>query len=211
MKKLMLGLFVVLMLAAVGCGSAPEPKEEKATVEIVEPEIDRPVFVDHKNLAFGGDIPSWVTTDEGALEKLPEYDGLFVFRFEATGEDLQGVQLTVDNLQAAPQIARMISLRVQQKFAGAQVGDNNFVETYFENVVKVLAEAEVSGYRKYGDYWVLRQWNDGRQDYLVRTLYTMSKDAVEDLIDAAVSGQSADTEEEQTAKDLVRGLLDEGI
>ena len=42
----------------------------------------------------------------------------------------------------------MVSTRVMNKFAGAQVGDKDMVETYMEEVAKVLALAEYSGARQ---------------------------------------------------------------
>ena len=106
----------------------------------------------------------------------------------------------------------MVSTRVRQVFAGAQVGDQDFVETYFENVVKIVAETQISGLRKYGDFWVLKEYvsTDGRagdREYAYYTLYTVDRDIVHELIRRAIDGVSATTEEELTARERVRQIL----
>ncbi|MFW5689675.1 MAG: hypothetical protein ACOC1U_08890, partial [Spirochaetota bacterium] len=98
--------------------------------------------------------------------------------------------------------------------AGAQVGDQDFVETYFENVVKTISETQINGLRKYGDFWVLKQYiNDdgsaGDQEYAYYTLYTVDEDIIEELIDRAIEGVDAETEEELSARERVRQVLED--
>jgi hypothetical protein len=196
---------VAASIVAASCASKPEhPRAEfmPASFRIIE----------HKNSTLGGDVPGWTSMDEGALEADDRFDGKYVFRFEETGRNLAGVRTVADNMSAPSEVARMIATRVRQVFAGAQVGDQDFVETYFENVVKVVSETQISGLRKYGDFWVLKEYmnGDGRADnreYAYYTLYTVDRDIVHELIRRAIDGVSVTTEEEVTARERVRQIL----
>jgi hypothetical protein len=208
MKRLYLFAVVVVLLGVVvGCASGP-PTEPA--------EFDEPSFkiIEYKNMALGQEIPDWVTRDVGELED--EFENEYIFRFEQTGKDLTGVKNIADNMNAPAEVARLVSTRVEQVFAGAQVGDNNFVESYFENVVRTVADAQINGLRKYGDFWVLKEYYDERgnaidREYEYYTMYRISRNQVDDLIDRAVTGQAAPTEEEQTARERVREILRDGI
>jgi hypothetical protein len=208
MKRILAGFTAVLGLALIaGCASGP-PTEP---AEFQQPEV---TIVDYKNSALGAEIPDWVTKDVGELED--EFEDEYIFRFEQTGRDLTGVKNIADNMNAPSEVARLISTRVEQVFAGAQVGDNNFVETYFENVVRTVAEAQINGLRKYGDFWVLKEYYDDRgepteREYEYYTLYRIERSQVDELIDRAVTGLDAPTEEEQTARERVREILRDGI
>jgi hypothetical protein len=198
-------LIVAVVIVVVGCASAPEhPRAEFAPASFR--------IIEHKNSTLGGDVPGWASMDEGALEADDRFDGKYVFRFEETGRSLAGVRSVADNMSAPSEVARMVSTRVRQVFAGAQVGDQDFVETYFENVVKIVAETQISGLRKYGDFWVLKEYvsTDGRagdREYAYYTLYTVDRDIVHELIRRAIDGVSATTEEELTARERVRQIL----
>lgn len=210
MNKVVIAIAALaLVLAMAGCKSAPDvpPAEfEDANFKVIE----------HENSVLGGDIPDWTGKETGELEDDPRFEGSYVFRFQRTGRDLNGVMTLTDNMDAPSEVARLVSTRVEQVFAGAEVGDQNFVETYFENVVKTVTDAEINGLRKYGDFWVLRQYIEedgsaGDEEYVYFTLYIIDRTQVDDLIERAITGQPADTEEEQTAKDRVREILRDGI
>ncbi|MEE8440129.1 MAG: hypothetical protein V3S41_00285 [Spirochaetia bacterium] len=201
-----LGVVLVVFFAA-GCAGGPPT----APAEFEEPSFK---IIEYKNSALGAEVPDWVTKDVGELED--DFEDEYIFRFEQTGRDLTGVKNIADNMNAPAELARLVSTRVQQKFAGAQVGDQDFVETYFENVVKIVSEAEISGLRKYGDFWVLKEYYDEKgnpteREYEYYTMYRISRDHVDDLIDRAISGLDAQTEEEQTARERVREILNDGI
>ncbi|HKJ85976.1 MAG TPA: hypothetical protein VKA06_07860 [Spirochaetia bacterium] len=198
-----LGL-VLLVAGCAGTPDTPAAEFEQASFKIIE----------HKNSTLGGDVPDWTSMDVGELEEDERFEGRYVFRFEETGEDLAGVKTIADNMRAPSEVARLVSTRVEQVFAGAQVGDQDFVETYFENVVKTVSETEINGLRKYGDFWVLKQYvnedgSPGEKEYAYYTLYTVEEDIVEELIERAIEGVDADTEEELSAKERVRQVLED--
>ncbi len=196
---------VAAVIVAAGCASTPEhPRAEFAPASFR--------IIEHKNSTLGGDVPNWASMDEGALEADDRFDGKYVFRFEETGRNLAGVRAVADNMSAPSEVARMVSTRVRQVFAGAQVGDQDFVETYFENVVKTVSETQISGLRKYGDFWVLKEYiNDdgraGQREYAYYTVYTVDRDIVHELVRRAIDGVAATTEEELTARERVRQIL----
>lgn len=209
MKRIAPSIIIAALVAIIAVGCAGEPEPQGAQVS-----APRFTIIEHKNMALGGDVPEWATAEIGELETWPEFEGKYVFKFEETGADLNGVKTISDNMNAATEVARLISTRVQQTFAGAEVGDNDMVETYFENIVKVVAEAEINGLRKYGDYWVLKQYQDedgnpGREEYAYYTIFTIDKPTIDRLINEAIEGLDADTEEERSAQDRVRTLLQE--
>ena len=204
-----LTLMAVAMVVLLGAGCASGPPIEPA-------EFEQPNFkiVEYKNSALGGDVPDWVTRDVGELED--DFEGEYIFKFEQTGADLTGVKNVADNMNAPAEVARLVTTRVRQVFAGAQVGDEDFVETYFENVVRIVSEAEINGLRKYGDFWVLKEYYDEdgdptEREYEYYTMYRIAQDQVDDLIDRAITGLEAETEEELTARERVREILKDGI
>lgn len=206
-RRLILAGLIAWAILIAGCAGGPP---------VAQAEFEAPSFkiVEYKNSALGADIPDWVTKDVGELEG--DFEGEYIFRFEQSGQDLTGVKNIADNMNAPAEVARLVSTRVEQKFAGAQVGDENFVETYFENVVRTVSQAEINGLRKYGDFWVLKEYYDDKgnptsREYEYYTMYRISRAQVDDLIDRAISGLNATTEEEQTARDRVREILSDGI
>ena len=77
----------------------------------------------------------------------------------------------------------MISTRVKDTFAGAQVGDKDKIETYMERAVKSVSEATFTGFAMEGDWWVKLQTftSDGKPDkqvYRVIQLWTIDKDVL---------------------------------
>ena len=189
------------------CASAPVEKPvEKVNVSIKTPAKQ---ILDHKGALTGGDIPLWVNQDVGEIETDAKYKDMYAFRGEATGGSEQSAKLIASRLDADTQIARMISLRVQNMFSGAQVGDDKTIETYMENVVKSLADAKISGWREAGSWWVQYEYTaTNKQEYRYYLLYTIPKDAVKKLIDAAIAGQPAETKDKITARDRVKQITE---
>jgi hypothetical protein len=204
-----LGLAVLLLMAFVSCASPPPPPpQEEEPIQASNPYR----VIEHKNTMLGGTVPDWATMAIGALEADPRFTDNYVFKFEEVGQDLTGVKLLADRMNAPAAIAQQINARVQSKFAGAQVGDNNFVETYFENTVKTISEATISGFRKYDDFWVHREVIEtGEREYIYYSLFIIPVQEVDRLIQEAITGQAAVTEEETTARERVREIFAEGL
>jgi hypothetical protein len=214
---------IVLVAIAVlfACAGKPAPVEEEKTLK-VEPQVYPPKVIEHKLTALGGDVPQWVFDyAEGVdFEKEAEFEGMYVFVFEQTGKDLEGVKAWTRSFSAATEVARMVSTRVMNKFAGAQVGDKDMVETYMEEVAKILAVAEYAGARKKDDFWLYRQFYDDNgkateKIYTYFLLYSVPSEQIDAAIQRALDAQSnkakPKTEEEQTARDRVKELFSEGL
>ena len=220
MNKILTVVLAVLMIGLIGCASSPK-KSDKPKGEIkVETKVYPPKVVEHKNTAFGGEVPEWVFQEADELEKQDKYKGAYVFKFDQTGESLDGVQAWTRSFVAATEVARMVSIRVTNKFAGALVGDKDKVETYMEEVAKVLAQAQYAGARKVGDFWVHQQTykSDGKPDKLIYRyllLYSVPKEQIDAAIARALDEQAGKnkpkSEEEQTARDRVKELFKEGM
>jgi hypothetical protein len=217
MKKLIILLLVSLGLLFVGCASQPPAEEPEEEVEVVG-EVYPPKVLEHKTSAFDGSVPEWVFLDATELERTEQYEDSYVFVFDTMGESLDGVKAWASGFEAPKEVARMVSTRVKNKFVGAQVGDKDMVESYMEEVVKLLAEAQYSGARKGGDFWVYQQYfdeagNPDKRQYRYLYLYIVPKQQVDDAIDRALEAQNSKakpkTEEEKVARDRVKQLFDE--
>ncbi len=210
--KIRIALTAVLLILVIFASCVTPPPEPEES-EVAELDVASPyTVIEHKNTQLGGPIPVWTYTAIGALETEPRFEGRYLYRFERVGQDLNGVRTLADTFDASSTISREVNFRVQQKFAGAEVGDNDFVETYFENVVRVLADARISGFRKYDDFWIFRVDNrNGQEEYVYYSLYTIDQSEVDRLIDEAISGQPSNTEEEQTAQQRVREIFESGL
>jgi hypothetical protein len=220
MKKLWVIVAVIAMVAFVfACAGGPKAKQPKGEIK-VEPKVYPPKTIEHKGTAFGTDVPNWVFEEQADLEQEKEYKGLYVFKFEQTGKDLEGVKAWTRSFTAATEVARMVSTRVMNKFAGAQIGDKDMVETYMEEVAKVLAVAEYAGARQKADFWVYQQYysDDGKPTdkiYRYMLLYTVPREQIDAAIQRALDAQSGKskpkTEEEQTARERVKELFSDGM
>ena len=178
-------------------------------------------MLDHKNYKWGRDVPDWVVMNAQELEELDRYEGRYVFKFESPrAQSLQGAEIWTRNFQAASQIAQVVRNRVQTKFAGAAAGDIDMVETYMEQVVQSLSDAEFSGYQPVDDYWVqMRYYNDDgsveEDGYTYLVLYTIPKETLDRMIDEALDQAARqnqpDTEEEETARQRVEEAFANGL
>jgi len=213
-------VLVAIGLLFAGCKTKPTPEQERALK--VEPQVYPPKVIEHKLTALGGDIPEWIFQYANGedLEKERDYKDNYVFVFEQTGKDLEGVKAWTRSFSAATEVARMVSTRVMNKFAGAQVGDKDMVETYMEEVAKILAVAEYSGARKKDDFWIYRQFYDDngnptKKEYTYYMLYTVPEEqidaAIQRSLDAQTNKEKAKTEEEQVARDRVKELFSDGL
>jgi hypothetical protein len=220
MKKLWIIVAVIAAVAFVfACAGGPKAKEPKGEIK-VEPKVYPPKTIEHEGTAFGMDVPNWVFEEQENIEADREYKGLYVFKFEQTGKDLEGVKAWTRSFTAATEVARMVSTRVMNKFVGAQVGDKDMVETYMEEVAKVLAEAQYAGARQKADFWVYQQYYDDggkptEKIYRYLLLYTVPREQIDAAIQRALDEQNnkakPKTEEEQTARERVRELFNDGM
>jgi hypothetical protein len=213
MKKIVhLALAVaVLAIVVAGCASEPEPQREAVTVE-APPEYQ---IIDHKTRDFGGSVPDWVTKSASELEGMSQYQDFYVFVDDQVGRDIEGLKLWARGFSISSEIARLVSTRVEDKFVGAAAGDRNELETYLEEVVKSVSEAQYSGARVEQDFWVKRRkLSDNTEDYRYLFLVTVPRQQ----IDAAIQRALDEAEEarnpspnKQTAIDRVKAAFDEGL
>ncbi|MBU0927643.1 MAG: hypothetical protein KKA67_07830 [Spirochaetes bacterium] len=224
MKKI---LSVLLVLAAVfavaSCVSQPAPAEgPKPADTVLTPDV-----LEHKGTALGANVPAWtmayIENGPSGVEKLPEYKGKYVIVLDSEGASKQGTIAAMDNMDAPVQIARYLSTRVQQKFAGAQVGDRDQLQEYFENVVKTVSEARFSGFMAGPDWWVyLQYYKPGakaktevdRRIYRVIKIYTIDQDVLKNQLDKYLNDAEAavaKTPEKQRAMDAVQSAFYEGF
>ncbi len=225
MKKTLWIVTIVAVAALLAMGtacssspeSAPEKKDASAEAAPAEPDVKRPVILDHENRKWGDPVPEWVKMDGVDLEKQDDYEGQYVFVVESpVSQSLDGAKMAATNFGVMAQVSQMINTRVQNKFSGAQVGDQDSIETYMEQVTKTLSEAQISGLRQERDYWVKQRYFDAdgeveKEAYTVKMLYTIDQAILDELVKSAVDGTEPETEEAQRAKDLVQGELSEGL
>lgn len=223
MKKILGILLVVLaVFALASCASQPKVEAPKVADTVLTPDV-----LEHKGTALGANVPAWVMSyiESGAssVEKLPEYKGKYVIVLDSEGQSKQGTQTAMDNMDAPVQIARYLSTRVQQKFAGAQVGDRDQLTEYFENVVKTVSEAKFSGFMAGPDWWVyLQYYKPGaknkseveRRIYRVIKLYSIDIEVLQKQLEkylTDVEAAVAKTPEKQRAIDAVQSAFYEGF
>jgi hypothetical protein len=213
MKKIIHLVLAVMVLAilVVGCASEPEPVEEPVTVE-APPEYQ---IIDHKTRDFGGSVPDWVTKSASELEQSSQYQDFYVFVDDQVGRDLEGLKLWARGFSISSEIARLVSTRVEDKFVGAAAGDRNELETYLEEVVKSVSEAQYSGARIEQDFWVKRRRvSDNTEDYRYLFLVTVPRQQIDDAIRRALDEAEEarnPSPNKQTAIDRVKDAFDEGL
>ncbi len=223
MRKI-LGIFVVLLSLAVVIGCASKPKAPQAGVNPPAPTVKAypPQIIEHKGTAFGQDYPKWMSAaldGPKAVEKLPDYANKYIVVVQEDGADLTGAQLAASRLDAQTTIAALISTRVKDTFAGAQVGDKDKIETYMERAVKSVSEATFTGFAMESDWWAKLQTftSDGKADkqvYRVIQIWSIDQDSLKQQINAVLKGAAAAepvTADKQKAIDLVQQSFFDGF
>jgi hypothetical protein len=210
---------MLLILAVLGCKtttSQTKEEEKKEEVVKVEEQVEEWVIVDHKTKDFGGSVPRWVEKTPLQLQKEDMYKDYYVFIEDQIGKDLDGIKIWAQNFSINANIARMVTTRVQARFAGAAVGDKDMVETYFENVVKSMSEASFSRVVVEDEFWIKKQSKkSGEVEYRYLFLATVPRDEIDRAIQRAFADAEADskpkTEEEKVARERVKEAFDEGF
>jgi hypothetical protein len=183
------------------------------------------VVLDHKTKAVGQDVPEWVTRyiNDGLIgvETMPQYKDKFVFIGEDSGTNLNALRQWSINFTVAQDLSRIISTRVQSRFAGAGAGSpDDEYGRYFETVVKNSSDATYSGARKETDFWLLKRYfkADGktvdREVYDFYVLISIDKDILERQITDILNGTNTDTpptKEQAVAIDRVKQAFYEGF
>jgi hypothetical protein len=181
-----------------------------------------PQIIEHKGTAFGRDYPKWMDAaldGPKAVEKLPDFANKYIVVVQEDGADLTGAQLAASKLDAQTTISALISTRVKDTFAGAQVGDKDKIETYMERAVKSVSEATFSGFSMESDWWVKLQnfTSDGKPDkqvYRVIQIWGIDKDSLQKQIGAKLKDAAAaetPTPDKQKAMDLVQQSFFDGF
>lgn len=225
MKKAIVVLSIVaLALTAIGCASAPAGAAPAATPVAAAPTVKMEV-IEHKASGIGGNIPEWVQiyieSGNSGVEALEKFQKMYVFVGEDSGVNLNALRLWAQGFNVAQDLARLVSTRVQAKFAGAAAGspDDEFGR-YFENVVKSASEATITGARKDSDFWVYKRYfkADGKTEdrvvYDYYVLVTIDREVLKTQLDKILAGVVPDkpvTKQQQTAIDRVKESFYEGF
>jgi hypothetical protein len=206
MRKLsIVPILIGLVFALLSCATRGELQERETGPE--------PLVIDHKNKALGGAVPDWVFASVFDLEA--RYADSYVFKVEAEGQDKDGTMTFLAGMQAPTEVARQVSLRVTNKFVGAEVGDKDKIEVYMENVTKTISEASVTGLRQVDNYWIRLQVGRQQPYYRSMALYIVPKAEIDGAIaralDAEAQRSQPQTEEEQVARERVKEVFGEGM
>jgi uncharacterized membrane-anchored protein len=221
--KKILGILVVLLTlaAVIGCASKPATptgvNPPEPTIKVYPPQI-----IEHKGTAFGRDYPKWLDAaldSSKAVEKLPDFAGKYIVVVQQDGQDLNGAQLAASKMNAQTTIAELMSTRVKETFAGAQVGDKDKIASYMERAVKSVSEANFSGFTMESDWWAKLQTFDSKgkldkQVYRVIQVWSIDKESLKEQIDKVLKGAAAEepkTEAKQKAMDLVQQSFFDGF
>lgn len=210
MKQIVYPLLAAIVLLTIAVGCASEPEAEAVKVD-APPEYK---IIDHKTRDFGGSVPDWVTKSASEIEGMSKYAEFYVFTDDQVGKDLEGLKLWARGFSIASEIARMVSTRVEDKFVGAAAGDRDSLESYLEEVVKSVSEAQFSGSRVEEDFWVKRRkLSDDSEDYRYLFLVTVPRQQIDDAIRRAIEGadEKEPTADKKTAIDRVKAAFDEGL
>ncbi len=214
MRRIVLIALALLVgaMVIVSCNSTPR-------VEKPEMSKENKVKVIDDQYHGARDTPDWIFLETSEIEKKPEYKDVYLFKFVQQGQDVDGLRIWVRGFSEASEIARLVSTRVQDKFVGAAAGDKDKLETYLEEVVKSVSEAQYSGARQASSYWwqVQKGNPDGSvaQYYEYYLLYAVPKAqidaAIKRALDDAANQVKAKTEDEQTARDRVKAVMEQGL
>jgi hypothetical protein len=224
MKRLFIVLLAFAALLLAACSSDPDTIPLEPAPEYVT-ETENYKVIEHKNMLIGQDMPEWVTRyiADGVrgVEAMPIYKDVYVFIGEDKGSNLNALKQWVSGFSVAQDLARMVSFRVQMRFANAATGNpDDEYGRYFENVVKTVSDTSISGARKENDFWILKSIfkDDGktvdREEYEYFVLVSVDKNLLQRQIDAVLDQAVADaapTRDEVIAIERVKTIFYEGF
>lgn len=215
MKKITAIALAIAALVSGACSSGPKTGPSG----VVEKTADY-VVVNYQGKDFGGEVPEWVKLRESsgmtAVEALDQYKNSYCFISIDTGKNINALRNWAAGFSVPQEMARMVSTRIDARFAGAAVGSpDTEYGSYYENVVRNAARAQFSGARKEADFWILRRYKaDQREEYTYYVLVTVDRPTFEQQINDVLNGTKTDeplTTEQQAAVDRVREAFYEGF
>lgn len=213
--RVILGLLILLLLVAC----AGTPRGRPRDVEMEEPIVRQPDVLDHKNYAFGRDIPDWVFLEAWELEERRDYRDFYVFKFQSPrAQSLQGAEMWSRNFQAPRELVRIVRNRVEVKFQASAAGDLDRVDEYMEEVLSSVSSAAFSGYRPEADYWLQLRYYDSDGDaledaYTYYVLYTIPREVLDRLVAEALAEADDDevSEESRRVRERVKDAFANGL
>ncbi len=229
-------LFGILLVSLMGCIIVAKPRE-KPKEEAKQEQQEKPkeqqaeakpekkeeppskmeewVVIDHKTKDFGGNVPRWVTRTALQIQREDMYQDYYVFIEDQMGKDLDGIKIWATGFSINSAIARMVSTRVESKFAGAAAGDKNMLETYMEQVVKSMSSATISNVVIEDEFWIKRQnKSNGEIEFRYLFLVTVPKTEIEAAMERAFGDANKaelKTDEETAARGRVKEAISEGF
>jgi hypothetical protein len=212
MKKAIAVMGLILALAVVGCKTTGTATSDPTKGPTNEKAADKVTIIDHM---YRGEknMPAWVTMNQGELDNMAEFKGSITFKEVFQSKDLNVAKTMADDFNVGAQLSKYISNRIQTKFSGALVGSNDGSDVYFEKIVKSMADAQVSGSRRYADYWLLRRYiNDDkttRDVYEYYVLVQVPKAEVKKAAARVIDLNAPKSDDEKRARDKVKKVMDE--
>lgn len=174
---------VLTALIILSCTSAPYKPRDSYYASII----------DYMGKELGAPVPTWITKESRDLEKERDFEGMVVFKFEETGKSLDGLRRWAVMFSAPSELAARISTRVEETFVAAQQDNPEHPQIRFERIVSAISKAEISGYRKYDEWWVLRQYGKaagekaGSREYTYYVLYIIPRSVLEKYLATAAA------------------------
>ncbi|MBN1523397.1 MAG: hypothetical protein JW904_02835 [Spirochaetales bacterium] len=210
MKRIIVVSLVAAAMLFSACASNPKPKDPNiGPTDKNAPQTSEIINHQYRGLS---NVPDWVLLDQGDIEKMSDFKGFMVYKDTFSGQDLNGVKIMAQDFAIDSQIARNVSVRIQSKFAGAMVGTVDGADSYFEKIVKSLAEARIGGIRKHADYWLLRRYTN--PDKTVKDVYEyyiltkVPEEEVQKAVARAFNENPPKSENEIRARDKVKEIMD---
>lgn len=203
---------VALMASAVvffGCASTPaapvasEPAEVVEPVDVVEEESYVAKTLDSKAMAAGVSVPKWFEVSiEGASALKELYPDNEVLLIQVSGKNLEAIKFEAETFAANTELSRRLSTFVSSEAAQAGSSDGSTeLKKAAEFLAAVFSKAEFSGLEKESDYWVLREYEDGRI-YTYTVFYLMPTHLYNQQIDDML------TELPDEEREILQPILD---
>lgn len=219
-KVIMLASTFVLMTGCLslfgGQADTDTPNANNQAAFQPKSAVKQPEIIDHKNLKWGTPVPEWVTMERSDIEAMDKYKDFYIFKFETEkAKDLEGAQLWNQNFSAASEISRLVSQRIKDKAASAAAGNKDKAESYTQQLVQIVSQAELHGYKKESEYWVQRRHYTAKGDiegdfYTIVSLYSIPRNILDKIIADAMNGiEKPKTEDEIKVRSLVDKALQE--
>jgi hypothetical protein len=129
---------------------------------------------------------------------LPQYEDKYVFIAECAGLSLNALNKWADAFIPGQDTAQLIAYRIQTRFQTyGTIPPEQDYGRFYENTVRIAADAKYSGARREEDCWIMKQYpGEGdvpeENEYVFLVLVTVDRQSLREQLESVLAAAAKD-------------------